>query len=91
MKCKYCGGETKHRDRVKRIVKKCFGQRELIFVERVKCVDCGRLMRVLPDNLEPFRHYDKEVIRACLDESTDLYEAGLEDYPCEMTVKRWRK
>lgn len=89
MQCGTCGGEMKYRDRVKRYVRTAYGERYVIFVPRYACRGCGAVRRVLPDTLLPYRHYEKGIIFGVVEGTITFYSEGFEDYPCEMTVKRW--
>lgn len=90
MKCKKCGGTLKHRDWVNRIVKTKGGQKETIKIERVICCDCGTLTRILPSYLTPFKHYENDVIDGVREGFITPDTYGYENFPCEMTMKRWK-
>lgn len=91
MKCKRCGGELKHRDYVKRLVKTKGGEKNFIRVERMICKSCSSIFRILPEGLEPFKHYEKEVIDGVLEGFIDSDTLGYENYPHEVTMERWKK
>lgn len=88
--CKYCGGETKHRDYVKRKKILAYGEVTWVKLERVKCTNCGRIMRVL-DDLMPFKHYSKNIYDEMTSGEVDPYDLRYEDYPSECTKKRWNR
>ena len=78
----------KHRDYVWRTEKHEFGIKRMIKIERVRCPDCGFIKRLLPEDLLPYRHYSAEIIRKVVSgEAED--DIRFEDYPCDMTKKRW--
>ena len=89
--CKECGDRLKYFDKVKRIIRTKNRKTKWITIKRYKCKNCQKIHRILPDNLLPFKQYEKEVIMGVKDGiiTSDTY--GFEDYPCEMTMKRWLK
>ena len=87
--CPKCGGELKHYDTVKRIVRTRGGKRGQIRVRRACCLRCGAVHRRLPDTLLPFKQYEAEVIFGVLEGVITCETLGFEDYPCEMTMARW--
>lgn len=90
MKCKYCGGETKHRDYANRTIRLPGWQKEVIEVERVICKDCGRIQRVDVDGIGFRKRYSDEVRRDVIDGIVTEDDLEYEDYPCAMTMKRWK-
>ena len=88
-KCKRCGGELKRYDKVKRIVRAAGGQKYWINVERFRCVICHKIHRVLPDTIFPYKQYGREIIEGVLTGHITPDTLGYEDYPSEMTMKRW--
>jgi hypothetical protein len=44
----------------------------------------------LPDYLFPYKQYEREVIIGVMDGYITPETIGYEDYPCEMTMKRWK-
>lgn len=91
MNCKYCGGHLKHRDYVKRVIKTKGGDKKFIKVERMICCDCGRLCRILPDNLSPYKHYDKDIIEGVREGFITPDTLGYENFPSEQTMELWKK
>lgn len=89
-RCIDCNGIVKYYDRTKRLIKTRGGKRHFIFIQRFKCNDCGRIHRVLPDYILPYKHYESEIIFGVLDGLINSDTYGYEDYPCEMTMNRWR-
>ena len=90
-KCSYCGGTLKYYDKVSRIVKTKGGHKQKIEIRRVRCINCRRMHRKLPDFLVPYRHYESEIIKGVLDGFITSDTIGFEDYPCETTMNRWIK
>ena len=88
-KCPNCGGDLKHYDHVRRLVRTKGGYKRWIKIARLKCSVCNAIHRMLPENIFPYRHYDAEIIRGVLEGRITLDTLGFEDYPSEMTMKRW--
>ena len=88
-RCTSCGGALKYYDKVRRIVRTKGGSRQDIYVERFRCVDCHTIRRQLPGSIFPYKHYDSEIIKGVLEGFINPSTIGYEDYPCEMTMKRW--
>lgn len=91
MMCKYCLTTIKHRDYVSRIVKYADGKKLYVKVERFICPTCSRVSRVLPYYIIPYKHYDARIIYGVQRRRITYTSPGFEDYPCEMTMKRWIK
>lgn len=89
--CLHCGGSMKYYDKAKRIVKGKYGKTREIYVYRYRCLQCGEIHRVIPDTLIPFKHYEREIIQGVLDGTITPETLGFEDYPSEMTMRRWKK
>lgn len=87
--CPKCGGELKHYDRVKRVIRTKGRRTEWTRINRVYCTKCGAFHRCLPEDLLPFKQYEAEVIFGVLEELITCETIGFEDYPCEMTMLRW--
>ena len=88
--CPYCGGNLKYYDSVSRIVRTKNGATQWITIRRLRCPLCGSIHRELPEFLFPNKHYEAEVIRGVLEGIITHNTLGFEDYPCEITMKRWR-
>lgn len=89
--CNECGGELKHRDYVKRIIKSDGGKIKWIIIPRLICCKCGKVHRQLPNSLKPFKHYNAHIIYGVINGSITSNNIKYEDYPCEMTMSRWKK
>lgn len=90
MKCDKCGGTMKHRDFVKRLVKTGGNNKQWINVERMICLNCNHIQRVLPPELTKYRHYSINVVDSVCNNDVPL-DIRYEDYPCDTTIKRWTR
>ena len=88
--CPKCGGQLKFFDNVKRIVRTKARATTWIEIRRLRCTTCGSLHRELPDTLFPYKQYEAEVIVGVLEGLITCETLSFEDYPCEMTMNRWR-
>ena len=88
--CPDCSGEVSYYDSVKRIVRGKHGRVCWITVERLQRKACGRIHRSLPANVYPYNQYDKEIIDGVVEGLISSCTYGFEDYPCEMTMNRWK-
>ncbi len=59
-------------------------------VRRLRCKICGELHRELPNFLVPYKQYEMDIIRGVLNGDITCDSIGYEDYPCEMTMIRWK-
>lgn len=89
--CPKCGGELKYYDTVKRYIRTKGGKKKLIYIPRFRCIKCGSYHRKLPDGVAPYKHYESDVIEGVTEGLITPWTYGFEDYPCEMTMKRWKK
>ena len=78
----------KHRGMVPRVWKKEGGERRWVMIELVRCPECRKGHRALPDFLTPYKHYETETIEDVIDEV--ITEDDPIDYPCNITMRRWR-
>lgn len=88
--CPDCGGQLKYYDRVLRIVRTKRRNTKWVRIRRLRCSDCGRLHRELPKFLFPYKQYEAEIIGGVIEGLITCETIGYEDYPCEMTMIRWR-
>lgn len=88
--CPKCGGRLGYFDTVKRIVRTRARATEWRNIRRLRCTNCGSLHRELPEDLFPYKQYESEVIIGVLEDLITCETLGFEDYPCEMTMKRWK-
>jgi len=89
--CPYCGGELKHYDKVERIVRKKGGHKHWVTIRRLRCVDCHKIQRELPDYILPYKQYHSAIIQGVLKGAITSDTIDYEDYPCEMTMRRWAR
>lgn len=89
--CERCGGIMKRYDRVKRVIRVGDEGKKTIFVERYRCTVCGHMKRALPDGVVRFKQYTADVIQEVRNGSITPETIGYEDFPCEETMKRWKK
>lgn len=89
--CPGCGSDARYYDRTKRIVRTKGRQSKRIYVERYRCYKCGETHRKLPDLIYPYKQYEREIITGVLEGFITPQTFGYEDYPCEMTMIRWRR
>lgn len=87
--CSFCGGTLKLYDKVSRIVRKKGGIKDWIEIRRLRCVDCRKIQRELPDYIFPYKHYHGSIINGVLNGDITPDDIDYEDYPCEMTMRRW--
>ena len=90
-KCTSCGGDLKYYDKVKRIVRTKGGDRRDIYVKRFRCTECHTIHRHLPNYIFPYKHYDAEIIKGVMNGTITPETIDYEDYPCEMTMRRWAR
>lgn len=90
LNCPKCGRELKYYDKVKRIVRTRYGHSFSIKIRRLKCLGCGCIHREIPNDIVPYKHYEYEIILGVLEGLITSDTLGFEDYPCEMTMNRWK-
>lgn len=88
--CQRCGKPLKYYDSVPRIVRTTARKTCQIKVRRFRCTSCKQVHRELPDYIFPYKQYEVEVIRGVLEGFITCETYGYENYPCEMTMIRWR-
>lgn len=88
--CPKCGGELKYYDSVRRLVRTKNRKTWKIPMRRLRCKKCGALHRELPEIIFPYKQYESEVIVGVIDGLITCETLGFEDYPCEMTMTRWK-
>lgn len=87
--CPECGGELKHYDCVKRILRTKNRETTYVIVPRVRCKQCKKIHRILPKNIMPYKQYEAELVTGVKEGLINYETLGYENYPCEMTMKRW--
>jgi len=88
--CPKCGGQLKYYDHVKRIVRTKHGKKNETIIRRFRCQKCGAMHREIPEFIFPFKQYEAEIIVGVIEGLITCETLGFEDYPCEMTMLRWR-
>lgn len=88
--CPKCGGQLKYYDSVKRLVRTKYGHKKRVNVRRFRCQKCNSLHRELPGSIFPYKQYEAEIIIGVLEGFITCETLGFEDYPCEMTILRWK-
>ena len=79
------------RDYCKRTVRHDDGEAETFFIPRHKCSDpsCGKIHRMLPDFMVPFKHYAEDVISDSINDSAE--QSQVCDGPSAATIDRWKR
>lgn len=90
-KCPKCSSQLKYYDTVKRIARAGGPDKPTKYIRRMKCTECGSVHRELPDILEPFKHYESELINKVVEGLITCDSYGFEDYPSAMTARRWKE
>lgn len=90
LKCPDCGGNLRYYDKVTRVVRTKRRQTDWVELRRMRCDRCGKVHREIPDYILPYKQYEADLIQGVMEGliTTDTY--GYEDYPCEITMIRWR-
>lgn len=88
--CPVCEKTLKYYDSVPRVVRTKERKTRRVMVQRFRCPNCGCIRRNLPDYIFPYKQYEVEVIRGVLEGVITFETIGYEDYPCEMTMLRWK-
>lgn len=89
--CPDCGGERKRYDKVLRTVREKGGQKIQVTIHRLQCTVCRKIRRVLPDNILPHKQYHRAIINGVLNGTITPNVIEYEDYPCEVTMRRWTR
>lgn len=89
--CSKCGSEMKYYDRVKRIVRREHGTKNIVYIERYFCKSCCIVRRILPNYILPHKHYDKRIIDGFINGVYSNEQLEFEDYPCELTIANWKR
>ncbi len=87
--CPICGGKVRYYDKVKRIMKTKYGKTKWLSIRRMKCTQCGRVHRELPDNIYIYKQYEADIIDGVIEGFITSDTLGFEDYPCEQTMLKW--
>ena len=86
--CPYCNGELVYRDSVFRNVKNLLSEVRVFLLRRLLCQNkgCGKLHRELPDIIQPYKHYESDVIQSVIDGSEEAEKCGADN----STIRRWK-
>lgn len=84
--CNKCGQEMEYYDTIKRYLLQLDRKKNIWYIQRYFCKSCHHYKRILPDELVRFRHYEAQIIRTI----SYLEINYVFDYPCDMTIKRWK-
>ena len=87
--CPKCGSTLEYYGRVKRILKTKRGCINTIYIRRLRCSGCLSIHRELPEDVLPYKHYESEVIFGVIEGLITSDTLGFEDYPSELTMRRW--
>ena len=88
--CQICGSALKYYDSVLRIVRSKARKTDHVKIPRFRCPRCGEIHRKLPADILPYKQYEAEIIRGVIEGFITCETYGFEDYPCEMTMIRWK-
>lgn len=88
--CPKCGGNLKYYGMVSRIVRTKGRVTTWVNIRRLRCDKCGAFHREIPRFIFPYKQYEAEVIIGVIDSLITCETLGYEDYPCEMTMIRWK-
>lgn len=88
--CSVCGRKLKYYDSVPRLIRTKNRETRTVRVKRFRCKCCNKIHRMLPKYIFPYKQYEIEIIRGVLEGFITCETFGYEDYPCEMTMARWR-
>ncbi len=88
--CPKCGGTLRYFDSVQRIVRTKERKTWRILLRRLRCSNCGALHREIPALIFPYKQYESEIVRGVTEGLITCDTLGFEDYPCEMTMERWK-
>ena len=89
--CPNCRGYLKYYDRVPRVVRTRGRVTGSIQLRRFRCIDCNKLHREIPNDIYPYKQYEAEIIKGVIEGFITSSTYGFEDYPCELTMKRWQR
>lgn len=90
-KCPSCGRKLKYYDKVRRMVRTKGRVARYVLIRRMRCSGCGKIHRELPTYIFPYKQYEAELISGVLEGFITPETIGYEDYPCEMTMNRWKE
>lgn len=89
--CPKCGGQLKYYDTVKRMVRTKYGLKNKVYIRRFRCQECNSIHREIPEFILPFKQYEADIVFGVIEGYITNEIIGFEDYPCEVTMIRWRR
>ena len=89
--CPRCGGQLRYYDSVLRVLRTKNRVTSWITIRRVQCDICKAVHRELPESIFPYKQYEAEIISGVIEGLITSETLGYEDYPCEMTMIRWKR
>ena len=87
--CTNCKGPLVKFGTVDRYIKTRYCKREKTNLQRYRCKNCGMVHRMIPDYILPYKQYEADVINGVREGLITASTKGFEDYPTELTMKRW--
>lgn len=87
--CPNCGGKLVYYDKINRILRGKYGNKQFIKIRRLRCKNCRKLHSELPNYILPYRHYRKDIVEGFTNGTLSNYDICYEDYPCESTINEW--
>lgn len=88
--CPKCRNPLSYYDTVRRIVRREGRKTRRLYIRRLRCLDCGRIHRELPDVIFPYKQYEAGIIQGVIQGRITPNTEGFEEYPCEETMRLWR-
>lgn len=89
--CPVCGAKLKYFDKTDRVVRGEYGTKKKIKIWRLKCTGCGKIHREQPKNMFPYVQFRADIYQGVIEGTISFYDLEYEDYPCEETMRRWRR
>ena len=89
--CPRCGNDCIRYGTVKRVIRSKYRESKWITVQRWRCKSCYYIWRELPEEVERFKQYERDMIEGVQEGIISSDILGFEDYPCTETMKRWRR
>ena len=83
--CPCCSGELKTIGRRRRGCVDSLGEKIILSIRRLRCVECKRIHHEIPDMLVPYKRHVRESIEAVITRGAEI--SVIAD---ESTLKRWR-
>ena len=89
--CPSCGGALQRRGYIKRILRVEYGEKVFIKIPRYSCKKCGKWHRFIPDYIEPYKHYRKDILEGFRNDSLGDMNIEYLDFPSDISKYRWKK